>query len=473
VDTGHPVTGRPRWRPAGLKPAAAGLALLALGLLTGCSGSSGGATPQAVAPGLTGLHRCPDQPGFSCGTLTVPLDPAGKVPGHLKLAVAVSDVSSAPRGDLVFLSGGPGQPGVPFVARVSQRLGHALDGYRMVAIDQRGTGAGALSCPALQQQMGSSDLAPPTAAAVQSCAARVGPDRRFYATTDTVADLEALRVALRAPKLSLDGVSYGTYVAERYALAHPSRAGKLVLDSVVPSWNVDPFQLATMRRSATVLRAVCAASHCGFDPARDLATVVRRYHDGPKLLDMLVSLSVGAPSYPGVLTALETAASGQPTALTHLMSEVHAADGATAPELSQGLHASSLCADLHMPWGGPDTPLAVRQARLDKAVARLTPAQTWPFDSATAAGNGFIRTCRWWPPVQATAPAAPQRLPAVPVLLLAGSNDLSTPLPEVLAEKAQAPRGQLVMFRGDGHSVQTRANGNAAAPVVRRFLAGG
>src|SRR5204863_2858652 len=117
--------------------------------------------------------------------------------------------------------------------------------------------------------------------------------------------------------------------------------------------------------------------------------------------------------------------------LTGLMGLVRAAAAATAVELSQGLHASALCADMPMPWGGPDTPLAGRPAALARAVGRLTPAQLWPFDRATAAGNGFIQTCLHWPPSAASSPAAPSpeagraELPRIPVLLLAGGHDLS------------------------------------------------
>ena len=182
-----------------------------------------------------------------------------------------------------------------------------------------------------------------------------------------------------------------------------------MLDSVVPSWNVDPLQLVNMRQSAAVLRDVCAAQRCGFDPASDLAAVVRRNHDGPALLDMLVALSVGDPSFPGVPAALHAAAAGHPDALTALMARVRAADAAAAGELSQGLHASALCADMPMPWGGPDTPLAARPAALARAVGRLTPAQVWPFDRATAAGNGFIQTCLHWPPSPAPSPGLAAR----------------------------------------------------------------
>ena len=60
----------------------------------------------------------------------------------------------------------------------------------------------------------------PSADAVRECAATIGPDRRFYSTSDTVADIDMLRAALGVRTMVVDGVSYGTYVAERYALAH-------------------------------------------------------------------------------------------------------------------------------------------------------------------------------------------------------------------------------------------------------------
>jgi pimeloyl-ACP methyl ester carboxylesterase len=481
-----------------LRRCAAVAAAVLIGMTAGCSGSSpapGQPPSSGLAPGppdqaassgpagqagkldlsgLRGVHSCLGAPGYSCGTLSVPVDPAGSAPGRLALQVGVSDVTAAPRGVLVLLTGGPGQPGVPFLNRLASRLGPALNGYRLVMFDQRGTGAAALDCPALQQQMGGSDLARPTTAAVTDCAGRIGPSRRFFATADTVADIEALRRALDVSRLALDGVSYGTYVAERYALAYPDRVSRMVLDSVVPSWNADPLQLATMRRTATVLRALCAVQHCGFDPADDLAADVRRYHDGPALLDAVVAMSVGAPAFPGLLASLHAAASGRPAMLTSLIAQVHSGDAATAPELSQGLHASTLCADLLMPWGGPDTPQAARQAALTRVISRLTPAQTWPFDRATAQDNGFIQTCLYWPPTAVTPGPGPASarpdLPRVPVLLLAGTYDLSTPMADDLAQAERAPDGRLVTFPGAGHSVQSRAAGDPAVPVLERFL---
>ena len=106
-------------------------------------------------------------------------------------------------------------------------------GWRIVAMDQRGTGAGALRCPALQREMGASDLTPPSAGAVRACGARLRPERRFFATDRHGRRPRAAAAGARRRRIALDGTSYGTYVAERYALAHPGRVDRLVLDSVV------------------------------------------------------------------------------------------------------------------------------------------------------------------------------------------------------------------------------------------------
>ena len=203
----------------------------------------------------------------------------------LRLAVGVSTVKAAPRGVLLFLTGGPGQPGIPFLTRIHTRLRAALAGYRLVMFDQRGTGADALECPALQQAAGASDLAVVPEATVADCARSIGGARRYYVTAETVADIDALRSALGAVRLTLDGVSYGTYVAERYALQYPTHAARIVLDSVVPQAGVDPTYGAALSASGRVLRSVCAAERCGWDPAADLSAVVNRLHDGPAVLD--------------------------------------------------------------------------------------------------------------------------------------------------------------------------------------------
>jgi pimeloyl-ACP methyl ester carboxylesterase len=458
------------------------LAVIALACALGaCGGGSDSTTTRAStaakqparatgpAPSLERARPCPQATGFTCSSLTVPLDHAGRTPGQLLLAVAAADNASAPRGVLVVLTGGPGQGGVDFVPRVRARMRPVLRQYRLVMFDQRGTGAAALRCPALQRAVGTSDLTVPPAGVVEACAKRLGPNRRFYSTADTVADLEALRTALHADKLTLDGTSYGTFVAERYAIAHPDRVARLVLDSVVPAAGLDGLEDDGMHETARVLRAVCRAQHCPGDPAADLAAVVRARHDGvggPEIDDTLVAMSVGAPNFPGVLAALREARAGHPQHLQRIVRVVRRAQRAPARILSQGLHAATICADLLTPWGGSAAPLAGREAALRPAAAKVDPA---PYDRATVVGNGLIQTCLRWPSTPAPPPLTGE-LPPAPTLLLAGDRDLSTPLPWAREQAARTPNGRLVVVKGSGHSVQSRAPGGEGRRAVQRFL---
>jgi pimeloyl-ACP methyl ester carboxylesterase len=449
--------------------AAAALVAAALAA-AGCGGDH---HQKATTAKLIGVHPCVKALHDTCATLTVPLDHSGRVPGRLHLRMVVSGPRAAPRGVLVFLTGGPGQPGVPFMARVQVKLATALRGYRLVMLDQRGTGRGALRCPALQRAAGASDLAVPPPAAVSDCAAKLGPKRRFFTTADVVADLDMLRAALGVDRWTLDGVSYGTFVAEHYALAHPQHVSRLVLDSVVPHEGINPFQLETIHAVPRVLRAACAERHCGTDPVADLAAVVRARHDGPALLDTLVTLSIADPSYRAVPRALSEARAGRPARLDRLVAGEHRGDLVPAAFLSQGLHASTLCEDYRQPWGGPSVPVATREAVMRRAAAALTPAELTPFDLATATGNGELSTCEHWPPVPLRVAPSKRNLPNVPALLLAGDRDLSTPLAWAQAEARHAPNGRLVVVSRAGHSVQLRGKDPAGRKALIQFLSRG
>ncbi|GAA1426406.1 alpha/beta fold hydrolase [Streptomyces thermospinosisporus] len=453
--------------------AAAGL-LLVSGTCTSAAQDRAGtvAAPAGENGGLSGAAPCPGLDGFTCSTLNVPLDHRGRTPGRLGLKVAMAGNAEAPKGVLLFLTGGPGQPGVPFAARIRDRMAPVLKDYRLVMIDQRGTGAGALQCPRLQKEMGASDLTPPTEQAVKECAAANGEQRRFYSTGDTVADLELLRRALGVRKMTLDGVSYGTYTATRYALAHPNRVARLVLDSVVPQTGYDPMDLAALRAAPRVLREACAAIECTTDPAADLAKVVDTYGNGVDVIDALTTWGFVDPDYAEMIDALHRAAEGDPGLLRGLIAGTRQGNAATAEELSQGLHASTLCLDGRYPWGRSDAPMAGRREALEKAGAELTPRDYGPFDAATATGLGSMLSCLHWPPTPAPPlPSPHRRLPgSVPVLLLGGDRDLSTPVEWLYDQKKLTPRAEVVVVEGAAHSVQSRAASDEGREAVYDFL---
>jgi pimeloyl-ACP methyl ester carboxylesterase len=390
------------------------------------------------------MQPCHVAPHARCGTLPVALDPAK--PGGRRLSLRVAAVGDPRKPVLLSLTGGPGQPGVPFLGRTRARLGAAAARFDIVMIDQRGTGAGALRCPALQRAMGTSDLTVPPAAAVRDCASRIGPQRALYTTTQVVADIEALRRALQVRRMWIMGASYGTYVAERYALAHPRNVAGLVLASVVPQAGVDATLQDNLRATARVLRAACG--RCGTDPARDLHLALRRGADGPAVLDALTALSIGAPDFRGVPETLHRAAAGDRRRLNRLVAAARRAQAAPATVLSQGLHAATLCAESRFP--------------------NPTGAGVWPFDAATAAHNGLAELCGHWPPTQRPAAVLDRPLPPVPTLLLEGAADLSTTVAWMRQEARWVPNPTIRVLPGVGHAVLRSPAGIRA---VRTFLA--
>lgn len=416
--------------------------------------------------GLHDSRACPDSSSFTCSTLTVALDHSGKRRGTLDLAVAAATNKKAPKGVLLLLAGGPGQPGVPLLPRIPAILAAEQSAYRIVVFDQRGTGAGALNCPALQRAMGSSDLFPPPASSVRACATKLGDRRQFFGTDDVVADMDDLRQALGVDTWTLDGISYGTYVAERYALAHPGRVSRLVLDSVVPQVGETDLGLAEFKATARVLTQVCGRS-C----VSDLAAAVRATRDGPRILDVLTLMSVVDPTYTSAVdipSVLRDARRGDVVPLIRTLALARNWSSTPASALDQGLHASALCADWRFPWGSSTAPAASRERALSRAVARIPAKSLYPFDRATAAGTGFVRQCLPWSPTPATPP--PRGKITVPTLLVNGDRDLSTPLEWARAELKLLPRGRLVVVPGAGHSTQSRAFSDVGRNAVASFL---
>ncbi len=452
----------------------------------GCGGPAV-AQPASAHPTLRDPHPCLDnsgqvETGFTCWKLTVPLDHTGRTPGTIDLQVGTADDADKPKGTLLFLTGGPGQGGVGYLNRLAnQRLPELSKEYRFVMIDQRGTGADAINCPKLQAQVGSSDIAVPTADAVDECSGLLGANARFYGTDQTVGDFDSFRQALGVSKMVVDGVSYGSFTAARYAIAHPNRVSKLVLDSVLPhhSTAADPLYLVGLQAQARVFRDACtAAPACGFDPAADLAWVVRHRSaaEGVRLFDAVVSYEFLDPTYRNaaagdLIGALHAARSGDSSRLEAIETELNPADGTPPALFSSGLHAATLCSDMRFPWGDDATQVALRQGRLDRAERQLTTRDVWPYTRQVAVSQGFIQTCLRWPAEPPNSNPA-GRLPDVPTLLVNGDHDLSTPLAWAREEAALSPHGTLVVVKGASHSIQNRELGHAGRDAVIAFLNG-
>jgi pimeloyl-ACP methyl ester carboxylesterase len=462
-----------------LRPAlAAALALAALALLGPSS-----------ALGAPSLKPCSGQAGFGCATVDVPLDRTGSLPGTVGLHYAIQ--RHGPKPVLVALSGGPGQSSVQAASSFALSLAPALRHYRLAVFDQRGTGAsGVLDCPDLQRLRSLDAFLP---AAVGACADRIGPRRAFYATSDTVLDLDNLRQALGVDKIALMGISYGTHVALQYARAFPQHVDRLILDSIVGPNGPDAFLLDTYRNMPRVLAEQCAHGACRqatADPVADVAALVRRmnasgplrgaYFDdhgrrrmtryaNPDELSFLITAGDLNPYLQASLPAAISAARLGDTALLMRLRRIGQGDKTRLADLSFGLNAVTSCADAPLPYS-LQTPIPDRPALAQAALAAIPPADYDPFDAQTVLRTSYVDDCLQWP-VGTVRPPFTGPLPDVPALLLGGRLDTRTPIENALATKRELPHSALVTLKGSGHDTLDSDVTGCTARAVALFTA--
>jgi pimeloyl-ACP methyl ester carboxylesterase len=449
--------------------------------------------PDAAQAQLS-LHSCGK---IQCGRLSVPLDRTGAAPGSVSLYVERQRAQRRPaQGATMLLAGGPGQS-----ATFAYDSGDALkyDEFSgltprndIVVFDGRGTGrSGLLRCPELE---GANlvDAGPEAAA----CARRLGARRGFYRTSDSVDDMEAVRAALGVDKLTLIGVSYGTFLAQAYAARYPTHVDRVLLDSVLDVSRWDPFYLDTFAAVPRVLRAICRGSCSDFtdDPVNDLGALVTRLERGKlrgkvtlpdghrrasgltrqELLFTLVAGDLdelGRAQFPGaVLSAL----GGDTAPILRLKRHAVYTEGAgSAREFSSGEYAANTCEEIPFPWPR-FSPVDSRYGPIAAAVDQFPESAFYPFDRATTAGNDFMRMCRRWPEASPAPYAAPPAgsLPDVPVLMLSGEVDLRTPNETARSAAADWPHAQVLVVPNTGHSVLTADLTSCTSRAVRNFFRG-
>ncbi len=454
-----------------------------------------------VAPGqaraAVSLTPCPEATnGLQCGTVDVPLDRSGGMPGTIPLHVEVLPSTGLPRGTMFLIAGGPGQGSAGAYglgsASSASTMQDMFPGYTLVAFDNRGTGkSGVIRCPGLQTS--TKATIEQDAALARDCAQIIGPQRQFYATRDHAEDMESVRVALGLRRIGLFGVSYGTKLAVAYALAHPDAVERIVLDSVVAPTYPDPFERNVLREMPGTLTAFCAGGICRgatSDFAGDVAKLANRLEARPlkgkviapdgrlRAVQMngedLVSMIIDADLSPGLAAeapaAVHAALLGDARPLLRLY-DLDLATSELAPEdLSFGLYAATNCADGRFPFA-PNTPPAARRAILDATIAAFPPGSVGPFGN-WAARMGTAYFCEQWPTPAGNTPLGPGPLPDVPVLAVDGGFDLRTPTANAIAVISAFPQGQLVTVPGVGHSVSSADFSGCAAEAIRRWMTG-
>jgi pimeloyl-ACP methyl ester carboxylesterase len=178
------------------------------------------------------------------GRLTVPesrTKPSGRLV-ELRF-VRFKSTATAPGSPVVYLAGGPGGSGIA-TARgsrfplfmVMREVGD------VIALDQRGTGLSEprLVCPEtldypLDRPGNREEMLHLMTGKARSCAESFrsqGVDLSAYNTSESADDLESLRAALGAPKISLWSISYGTHLALAALRRHEKGIDRVILAGV-------------------------------------------------------------------------------------------------------------------------------------------------------------------------------------------------------------------------------------------------
>ena len=389
----------------------------------------------------------------------------------------------------MYLSGGPGGAGIAELVDVIFEVPQLARRYTVIGFDQRGTGrSGLLRCSELER-----DGRLRSSAAAEKCARRLGPRRALYTTPDTVADMEVIRRAVGARKLTLFGISYGTQLALEYAREHPDRVERLILDSVVDPDDRDPFGLAGFRAVGPSLASLCPGRCAGVsaDPAADLTALTAKLRAAPlrgswfdargrrhpgtlrpvAIADLLYDADYDPALRAGVPMAVRAALVNDDAApLLRLLASARALSLPSDPRHFSAARYATLCEETPLPWPRGTPPAdRIRVAR-ERALA-LPGAAFAPFDAEVAYADE-IELCLRWPDPGRPARAAGRAYPAVPTLILQGQEDLRTP-PEASARVASLIRGaQRVTVPGVGHAIVGADPSGCGRRQLLRFVAG-
>jgi pimeloyl-ACP methyl ester carboxylesterase len=423
-----------------------------------------------------------DPPGAECATVELPLGSAGQTIG---VAVARLPAPVQPaRGQVWFVTGGPGDSGVADLANVANffELASDLDLY---TFDPRGTGGThPLTCPE-QQDPESPDGVDIVGDEWPPCAAAIGESEAdwlpWFTTTTTAGDLVALTDQFATPDgvVYWWGLSYGTFLVQRALALAPARPTAVILDGLVPAdWSFVEFDGGFDQVARAFLRACgedpACAGHFDAPPEAFAETVLADLDDGhcarlgldaatARLLTGVL-LQVGEPyasAVPSVWSRLGRCSGRDKRAFVHLFDALFPEDGGGRFE-EKSSHSPVL--QRHISYADLWEPTVPSAAALQDQVDRSV--------SSTAITLRFAELDQDWPVVPGPDPLD-DGFPAttVPILALAGGYDPTMPVDRLapMAAWVEGAGGELIVVPNAHHV--TLNHGDCPASLYRQFLA--
>lgn len=235
------------------------------------------------------LGRGIDEKIAECVVIPLPLhydDPNSPL---ISVAVKRKLGRSPHRRQVWFLDGGPGDSGTESLAGLVKVFGD-IDDIDFYTFDHRGVGGTALlECPD-QQSPQSEDGREIVESEWANCIKYLRENRNdldALTTANSARDLGRLVEIFREPRVPVYilGVSYGTYLANRYLQLYPNQPDGVILDGLVPAdWSFAEFDFS-LDQAARKFLAKCSEhpdclSHLGSKPKAFLENLLEKIGTG-------------------------------------------------------------------------------------------------------------------------------------------------------------------------------------------------
>ena len=483
-------------------------AVTALALLIGGAVAAGFAlaphatTPQRSAaappaswpaPAAIAWKACEDtqlqQARAQCATVRVPMDWSAPDDGRT-VGIAVSRVrhtAAEYEGVILANPGGPGGSGLRLATLGAQVPGGIGARYDWIGFDPRGVGDSTprLSCDADYANGPRPAYDPATVATIRAwraradgyakaCGEKGGALLAHMTTRDSANDMEYLRLARKAPKISFFGYSYGTYLGQVYATLYPSHLKRMVIDS-----NVDPTSvwyranLDQDRSFQTALEAWfdwLARYDSRFGLGSTRSAVEQSYErlqqrlaadpaDGvygsAELADTLLYAGYSQGLWPALGQAFAQAEQGD----TRAAQQYWKALNEVADDNGYAVYLAVECTDAAWPADWSTWEADTRRVDAD------APFGTW-------LNTWFNAPCRTWP-AKAGTPVEVDGAKAPPILVIGETLDAATPFSGSETVRRLFPQARLLAEPG-GTSHAESLNGNACVDgAIADYLADG
>lgn len=448
-------------------------------------------TDEKVGAGLEPFYgqvlewtACDD--GMQCTTATAPLNWDDPAAGSVELALVRQPATGDRLGSLLVNPGGPGGSGYDFV---KDSVDYATDAalqksYDIVGFDPRGVGrSSAVACydPAqmdtylyglssaergsdawIQEQEASAT------AFANACADKTGALLGEVDSQSAARDLDLLRAVLGDKKLNYLGFSYGTFLGATYAGLYPDKVGRLVLDGALdPStsnFEVTSTQAVGFESALRAYLTDCLAGpDCPFDGTVDdaMATIGAlldsvdaspitaadgRQLGANALLTAIIYPLYQATAWPNLSDMFESVLQGSAAGAMQFADAYNGrnANGSYSDNSTEAFMAIN-CVD----YAYDDDPAVMRAQAAQIEAAAPTIGKYMAYGDIS---------CANWPYSFAGERQQIHAAGAAPILVVGTTNDPATPYVWSENLAAQLDSGQLVTYKGEGHTAYNKSN---------------